>query len=64
MKLEFSQHILENSQVSDFMNIHLVGAELFHADGQKNRQTWRSWQSLFAFFPSASNYSAYLFILL
>ena len=39
MKLEFSQHILENSQVSDFMNIHLVGAELFHADGQKNRQT-------------------------
>ena len=38
-KLEFSQQIFEkrNTLVSNFMNIHLVGAALFRADGQ----TWR-----------------------
>jgi len=35
-KIEFSQQIFEKKkpQVSNFMIIRLVGAELFHADGQ------------------------------
>jgi len=39
MKLEFSLQIFEkkNPQISNFMKIRPVGAELFHADGQ----TWR-----------------------
>ena len=35
MKLEFSQQIFEETQISSFINIHPVGAELFRADGQK-----------------------------
>jgi hypothetical protein len=35
MKLEFSRRILEkNIQISNFMKIRPVVAELFHADGQ------------------------------
>jgi hypothetical protein len=35
MKLEFSGQIFEkNTQISNFMKIHRVGAEFFHADGQ------------------------------
>jgi len=25
------------------MKIRIMGAELFHADGRKDGQTWRSW---------------------
>ena len=40
MKLEFSRHIFEkNIQISNFMKICPVGAELFHADGRTDRQT-------------------------
>jgi len=35
MKLEFSK----NPQISSFMKIRPVGAELFHADGRTDRQT-------------------------
>ena len=35
MKIEFSQQIFKkNIQISNFMKIRPVGAELFHADGQ------------------------------
>jgi hypothetical protein len=34
MKPEFSQQFLKNIQVSNFMYIRQVGAELFDADGQ------------------------------
>jgi len=34
MKLEFSQNFSKNTQISNFMKIRPVGAELFHADGQ------------------------------
>jgi len=38
MKLEFSRQIFEkNNQISIFMKIHLVGAELCHADRQTDR---------------------------
>jgi hypothetical protein len=37
MKLEFSQHIFEKH--SNFVKIHLVGAELFHMDRQMDRRT-------------------------
>ena len=40
MRLEFSRQIYENHQISNFMKIHLVGAELFHAD--RERQTDRN----------------------
>ena len=32
MKLEFSRHIFENTHISNFMKIRLVGAELFYAE--------------------------------
>jgi hypothetical protein len=47
MKLEFSRQIFEKAQVSKFVKILLVEAELFHVEGRKNGQTWWSWQSLF-----------------
>jgi hypothetical protein len=34
MELQFSRQILKNSQISNFVKIRPVGAELFHADGQ------------------------------
>jgi len=33
MKLEFSPHITKNTQISNFMKLCPVGAEMFHADG-------------------------------
>ena len=35
MKREFSGQFFEKSQKSNFMKIHLVGAELFHVDRQE-----------------------------
>ena len=34
MKIEFSRHILEKFQISNFMKIPPVGAEVFRADRQ------------------------------
>ena len=34
MKLEFSRQIFEETQISSFIKIHTLGAELFHADGR------------------------------
>jgi len=34
MKLRFSRRILENTQISNFMKIRLVGAELLHMGGR------------------------------
>ena len=34
MKLEFSRQIFEKTQISSFIKIRPVGAELFHADRQ------------------------------
>jgi hypothetical protein len=39
MKLEFYQQIFENTPISNFKNIRPVGAELFHSEGQTDRQT-------------------------
>jgi hypothetical protein len=40
IKLQFSRQIFEkNHQMSNFMKIHTVGAELFPADGQTDRET-------------------------
>jgi hypothetical protein len=41
MKLEFSRHILKNPQISNFMKIRPVGAELYHADGWRDGRTDR-----------------------
>jgi len=37
MKLEFSGQMFENTQMSNIMKIHRVGAELFYADGRTDR---------------------------
>ena len=34
MKFEFSRYIFKSTQVSNFVKIRTVGAELFHADGR------------------------------
>jgi len=34
MKLDSPRHISKNTQVSNFMKIRPVGAELFHTDGR------------------------------
>ena len=38
MKLEFSRQIFEKNQISNFMKILPVGAELFHADEPTGRR--------------------------
>jgi hypothetical protein len=38
MKLEFSRQFSKNPQISDFMKISPVGAELFHTDGRTDGQ--------------------------
>ena len=40
MKIEFSEQIFQKiAKISNFMKICPVGAELFRADGQTDRQT-------------------------
>jgi len=34
MKLDFMERLSKNTQISNFMKIRPVGAELFHADGR------------------------------
>jgi len=42
MKIESSRQFFEkNSQISNFMKICLVGAELFHMDRPTDGLTWR-----------------------
>ena len=36
MKLKFLEGFSKNTQISDFTKIRVVGAELFHADGQRD----------------------------
>ena len=38
MKLNFLDRFLKNMQMSNFMTVHTVGAELFHEDGRTDRQ--------------------------
>jgi len=38
MKLEISRQIFRNPQISNLMKISYAGAEMFHADGQTDRQ--------------------------
>jgi hypothetical protein len=35
MKFDFFPQIYENRQISNFMKIHPVGADLFRADGRR-----------------------------
>jgi hypothetical protein len=35
IKIEFSRHIFENSQISNFTKIRPLEAELFHVDGHR-----------------------------
>jgi hypothetical protein len=38
MKLEFAQQIFKKAQISSLTKIRSVGAQLFHAGGQTDRQ--------------------------
>ena len=38
MKIEFSRQFCKNLQISNFMKIRPVGAELFHAERQSDGQ--------------------------
>jgi len=40
--MKFLDKFPKNTQISNFMKIRPVAAELFHAGGQTDRQTWRS----------------------
>jgi len=43
MKLNIFRKIFEkNTQISEFLKLHPVGVELFHAGRQTDRQTWPS----------------------
>jgi len=51
MKLDYSQQIfLKNTQISNFMKIHPVGAELFHAGRQTamTKLTVTFWNTVYA----------------
>ena len=47
MKLESVDKFSNNPQISVFMNIHPLGAELFYAQGQTDRLTANSRSSQF-----------------
>jgi hypothetical protein len=40
MKLEYSQQILKNNQISNLIKIRPARADLFHADGRTGRETY------------------------
>jgi len=42
MKIEFSRQFCKNLQISNFMKIRPVGAELFHAERQSDRRMDRT----------------------
>ena len=42
IKLEFSQVYEKNTKIPIYIKIRPVGFEIFHEDGQKDRQTCRS----------------------
>ena len=41
MKLNFIDRFSKNTQISNFMKLLSLGAQLFHGDGRKNGQTYR-----------------------
>ena len=64
MKLEFSRQISENAEISSFIKIRPVGAELFHADGQANGRMdgWKDMKLTVSFrsFVNAPKYGSSL----
>jgi hypothetical protein len=50
MKLELPERFSKNTQISNFVKIHPMGAELFHADGRadmaKLRAAFRNFANL------------------
>jgi len=42
LNLPFPERFSKNTQISNFINIRLVGSELFRAAGQTDRQTRQS----------------------
>ena len=57
MNLEFFDIFLKSTEISNFMKIGVVGAELFHADGQTHRGTdgWSDMTKLTAAFCNFVN---------
>ena len=55
MNLEFYRQIFEKYQTPDFMYIRSFVAELLHLGRRTNRQTFRSYSSLFAILRTNNN---------
>ena len=53
MKIEFSRQFCKNLQISNFVKIHPVGAEFFHAKGQLDR--WMDRTKLIVAFRNFEN---------
>jgi len=65
--MNFLHTFSENAQISNFMIIRTVGTELFHADGQKDRQVGRRIEltklvSLFAILGTRLKPSGYILV--
>ena len=56
MKLEFFWQTFKNPQILDFMKIHPVGIELFHADRWTDRQTDRRAETFRNFADAPKNH--------
>jgi hypothetical protein len=54
MKLEFVDRFPKNTRISSFMKIRVLGAELFHTDGQTDRDVTKLMVA-FRKFSNASN---------
>jgi hypothetical protein len=42
IELDFSRRVFKSTQTANLTKIRPVGAELFHADGWTDGQTWRN----------------------
>ena len=65
MKLVFSRQIFEKLKISSFIEMRPVGAGLYHADGQTDRQVARNDDLIVAFrnfanAPENKNYNFFI----
>ena len=52
--MNFLDRFSKNTQISNFVKIRLAEAELYHVDGQADRQTDRNEEAYSSFFANAT----------